>query len=431
MLTVILIIVFIPAVCNSSATKSTSENEKSADRDTVDKSDSPSMHKQDTHKMCVKLTEELTSSRESATLSVLESTISDVDHLISRMDHVITHTAALNGENMKGKVDGAVDDVTVGAATQAEGNNGEEANTIENKEAIALNNGLQDDSSNNNNELVSKTCTNNEEKTSLLEAITDVTTTKGDTENVILELNKKPVCNRKVLETAVESNIERKRSSTIPAKPLEKNNSYSHPISRKRASTISFKVEATTPIREASLEIEPLEVVVSLCSTSPISELEDDSEDAVIVNPEAEQVLYTLTRKRAKSGIDSVLIKSANSALKRSVKINANVEAADLDHAFGDKNVSPVPRVSTLNRYRNTFSWKRGRSVTRQSFAAKSASNFLSFHNISYTVQQKKLFGVLKTKVILNNVRYVLIINTYISLLPIILMCVYIRVLVA
>ena len=405
MLKVILKVAFTPAVCNGNSTKRTSENEKSVDSD-----------KTDVHNVCVKPTQVLTSRREFATYNV-ESTVSDVDHVIAHI--------ALNGDNMRGKVDGTVNDLTVAAATQAKGNDGEEANTIETKKAIAMNNEIQDDSSDNNNELLSKTRTNNDEEKACLseedaETDHDVTTSTGDAENIILELNEKLACSNKVLET-VESNIERKRSSTIPAKRQEENDSYSHPRPRKQASTISFKVEATTLISEASLEIEPVEVVVSSCSTSPISELEEDSEVAVIVNPETDQVSYTLTRKRVRSGLDSLTIKSANSAVKRSV---ASVETADLDDAIGDENVSPVPRVSTLNRYRNTFSWKRGRSVTRQSFATKSSENFLSFHNISYTVQQKKIFRVLGSKVILNNVRYVLIIDTYISCYYL-LMCIY------
>ena len=402
MLKDILKVAFTPAVFNSNSTKRTSENEKSVDSD-----------KTNIHNVCVKPTEVLTSCREFATYNV-ESTVSDVDHVIA--------PTALNGDNMRGKVDGTVNDLTVAAATQAEGNDGEEANTIETKKAIGMNSQIQDNSSDNNNELLSKTRTNNdEEKTCLLEEDDhDVTTSTGDAENIILELNEKLACSNKVLET-VESNIEQKRSSTIPAKRQEENDSYSHPRPRKQVSTISFKVEATTPISEASLEIEPVEVVVSSCSTSPISELEEDSEVAVIVNPETDQVSYTLTRKRVRSGLDSLAIKSANSAVKRSV---ASVETADLDDAIGDENVSPVPHVSTLNRYRNTFSWKRGRSITRQSFAAKSSDNFLSFHNISYTVQQKKIFRVLGSKVILNNIRYVLIIDTYISFYYL-LMCIY------
>ena len=241
----------------------------------------------------------------------------------------------------------------------------------------------------------------------------NVTTTSNDREyheaknlnSEILKPNGNPMCS----DNAPESNIEQRRSSTISVgNSQERDESSSASRLRKRASTISFKVEAATLVREASLEIESPEVVVSSCSTSPISEVEEGSADEVIVNPEAEQASYTLTRKRAKSGIDSLIKKSANSALKRSVKVNPNVVVLDLDEAIGNENLSPVPRVSTISRYRNTFSWNRGRSVTRQSFAGKSKDNFLSFHNISYTVQQRKFFRALGPKVILKNVRCVI-----------------------
>ena len=174
---------------------------------------------------------------------------------------------------------------------------------------------------------------------------------------------------------------------------------------RKRADTVSFKVEATTLVREASLKMEPLEVVVSSCSISPNSELLEVSEDKVIINPETDEASYgTLSRRRAKSGIDAVILKSANSA-RRSVKVNTNVEVINLNDTTGDETLLPSPHASTFNRFRNTFSWKRGGSLARQSFADKRQDHFLSFHNISYTVTQKKFFQAIGTKDILKNLR--------------------------
>ena len=192
------------------------------------------------------------------------------------------------------------------------------------------------------------------------------------------------------------------------------------PLTRQRVDTVSFKVEATTKslVREVSLEMEPIEVVVSSCSTSPISELLEDSGDKVIVNPETDEASYgTLSRRRAKSGIDAVILKSANSA-RRSVKVNTNVEVITLDDVTGDENLSPVPRVSTLNRFRNTISWKRGRSLVKQSFANTRQDHFLSFHNISYAVPQKKFFRTIGTKVILKNLRYIIILLLSYQTLP-------------
>ena len=235
-----------------------------------------------------------------------------------------------------------------------------------------------------------------------------------DTENQIINPNenfseqKMPTSSDEVSET-VMANIEgtepKNLSSTLSDESDEP------PLTRKRVDTVSFKVEATTKslVREVSLEMEPIEVVVvSSCSTSPISELLEDSEDKVIINPETDEASYgTLSRRRAKSGIDAVILKSANSA-RRSVKVNTNIEVITLDDATGDENLSPVPRVSTLNRFRNTFSWKRGRSLVKQSFADTRQDHFLSFHNISYAVPQKKFFRTIGTKVILKNLRYII-----------------------
>lgn len=171
---------------------------------------------------------------------------------------------------------------------------------------------------------------------------------------------------------------------------------------RPKGRTVSFKIETTTTVKETSisLSIQPQEMVISSCSISPSSELEE--EDMVFVHPVTEQVSYRPSRKRVKSGLDSTVIKSANSVLRKFV--NTDVDMTDLE----DTSDSPVPRVSTFDRYRNTFSWNRGRSFTRQSFAHKNKGNHLSFHNIGYTVQQKKFFRVIGTKVILKNVRYVI-----------------------
>ena len=248
----------------------------------------------------------------------------------------------------------------------------------------------------------------------------------------------------------MKSNTKRQRStSSLPNNSHrgDKGSSDQRPRMR-RANTVSFKIEATTPVKEALLEIDPQIVVVSSCSTNPNSELKEDSEDMAITNPKAStnqnselkedskdvvianpkastnpnselkedsedavnadpEVYNTLTRKRAVSGIDAVMVKSANKA-RSSVKINTNVEMTVLDDVTGDENLSPVSRVSTFGRYRKTFSWNRGRSFARQSFAGKSKDNFLSFHNIGYTVPQKKFFRATGTKVILKNVRYVI-----------------------
>ena len=424
-------VVFTPTVHNGNSSKNAFSRNETSSNDTgctAEKIESANAYSQDTLKMCEMTTAVLTSSdslpglkpamqAEPAMQNVPDSTVSNIDHIMSQ--------TTLNGDDTRSKANySTVSGVTV-ATIQVEETDGKETNTVENKKTI-MSSELQDDhnviSSNDNNET---TCTSDKQLASSIHcseggAKTDVTmpirTTKGhvvegdeDLNVEILGPDEMPTCSDKAPET-VESSNQRRRSATSSAGNSSQERRDESPRPRKRASTISFKVESTTLLREASLEIEPLDVVVSSCSTSPISELLEDSEDVVNVNPEAEQVSYsnTLTRKRAKSGLDSVIKKSANSALKRSVKVNASVEETDFDDAIGDESLSPVPRVNTLNRFRNTFSWKRGRSVTRQSFAGKSKDNFLSFHNIRYTVQQKRLFRTLGTKVILKNVRYVI-----------------------
>lgn len=236
------------------------------------------------------------------------------------------------------------------------------------------------------------------------------------TENQIVGPTKKSSEHK--MPTGSDKALETTQSNTEGAETLlgENDRPSSDSGPRKRVDTVSFKVEVTTVVREAALEMEPVEVVVSSCSTSPNSELLEDSEDKVIVNPETDDASYgTLSRRRAKSGIDAVILKSANSA-RRSVKVNTNVEVVDLTDATGDKNLLPAPHVSTFNRFRNTFSWKRGRSLARQSFADKRQDHFLSFHNISYTVPQKKFFRAIGTKVILKNLRYVImLLNNYLA----------------
>ena len=415
---VMLKVVFTPTVHNDN---SISGNEKSANDDghTAEEIDSANARNQDSFKTCEMTTTVPVSSdslpglkcamqADPTTRNVPESMVSNIDSTVSNIDHVMSQTI-LNGDDTKSIVNDTTNDVI--AATQEI--DGEETNTVENKKTT-MNSEMQDDCNVSTTELLSKTCTSGEEESSKegpkVNVTMPITSKEIPGENQVVEgaEDEKPMCGDKVSDT-VKSNNERKRSASSSAgNPQERDESPSNPIPRKRASTISFKVESTTLLREVSLEIEPLEVVVSSCSTSPISELQEDSKDEVIVNPEAEQVSYTLTRKRAKSGLDSVIKKSANSAFKRSVKVNASIAMTDLDDAIGDENLSPVPRVSTLNRYRNTFSWTRGRTLTRQSFAGKSKDNFLSFHNISYTVQQKKFFRALRTKTILKNIRYVI-----------------------
>ena len=400
-------VVFSPTVLNSNSSKSTfSGNEKSANnhngKHTAEKLDCANGHSQDSLEMS-----EITSTS-SDNLPGLKCTMQAKSATQNSPERTKIGKVS-NGDDTRSEVNSTTSDVLV-AAMQVDGG---ETNTVENKE----NNELQDQcnvsSSDNNNDPLSKMFTSNKQQRSLTRPSEDDTRAtvvvppnqEATGKNQVVE---NPTYTNKTPETIKPNNEQRKRSaSTSAGNPQERDESPSDPRPRKRASTISFKVESATldMVREASLEIEPLQsdVVVSSCSTSPISELED-SADVVIVNPEAEQVSYsTLTRKRA-TGLNPVIKKSADSALKRSVKINASL-AAELDDEIDGENLSPMPRVSTLNRFRNTFSWTRGRSLARQSFDVKSKDNFLSFHNISYTVQQKKFFQALGTKVILKNVR--------------------------
>lgn len=390
---VMLKVVFTSTVANGNSSKSSfSGSTKSANscdgEDTAEKLDSAIAYGQDSLKMC-EMTNAVSTSGENfpglKSTTQAESTPQNApERTVSNINHV------LNGDDVKSKVDSTTTDVLV-AAMQVEEIDGEETNTV----------------------VLSKSFTTDKQQKSLIQSYEEDTKA-----NVAVPSNQETTGENQVVEGAenlndekpttpetVKPNNEQKRSASSSAgNPQERDKS---PKPRKRTSTISFKVESTTLLKEASLEIEPSDVVVSSCSTSPISELEEDSADVVIVNPEAEQVSYTPAhRKRVKSGLDSVIKKSANSALKRSVKVNtASLAVKELDDAIDGENLLPAPRVGTLDRFRNTFSWGRGRSLTRQSFAAKSKDNFLSFHNISYRVQQKKFFQALGTKVILKNVR--------------------------
>ena len=399
---VMLKVVFTTTALNGNSSKSTfSGNEKSAnncdDKHTGEKLDSAKSHGHNSLKMCEMTTAVSTSSDMLPELKCMMQTQSTTQNASERTVSNINHV--LNGDDTRSKVNSTTSDVLV-AAMQVEEIDDEETNTAENKK-ILQNNELQDHcsiSASDNNELLSKTFTSDEHQRFLTQSSEEdtkatvavpITNQETTGENQVVEgANKIP-------ETVKPNNEWKRSASSSAGNPQKRDESPSDSRPRKRASTISFKVESTTLLREASLEIEPLDVVVSSCSTSPISELEEDSADVVIVNPDAEQASYTRTRKRAKSGLDSVIKKSAYSA--RSVKVNA--ASSELHDG---ENLSPV---NTLNRYRNTFSWTRGKSLTRQSFAGKSKDNFLSFHNISYTVQQKKFFRALGTKVILNNVR--------------------------
>ena len=219
-------------------------------------------------------------------------------------------------------------------------------------------------------------------------------------------VQKEMTCTDKTPENTSNAEEERSASSLSINSHKSSESSDLEPTNRPKR-TVSFTIEAVTQVKEASLEIEPEEAVVSSCSTSP-RELLENFEDAVIINPATKQVSYIPTRKRAKAGLNSIIMKSANSAVMKSVMINAIAEEAkDLDDSTDNENKLPVSHLSTFNRYRNTFSWKRGRSVTRQSFVGKSQDNFLAFHEIGYTVQQKKFFRAIGSKVILKNIRYV------------------------
>lgn len=416
---VMLKVAFTPTVSNSNLNISGNEKSPDGSGETTEKIESADGHSQDSLKVDVMNTE-LSTSGDSTSLPVFKCAMQAESEAQNLSEN--TSQDILKDDT---RSNAAVSDEIV-AITQAEDVNSEEASTADSKEAT-MSLELQDAtsvSSSDNDEpskvqlLLIHSTEEDANANANIPITVNTNTLREGTENLNVGIprptenfgvQEKPTCADKAPET--ESHAERKRSaSSLSGNSHESNESSSDQQPRKRTRTISFKVEATTLVKEVSLEIEPQEVVVSSCSTSPISELlEDSAEDMMTVNPDTEEASYgTLSRKRAKSGIDAVILKSATSA-RRSVKVNANVEVAVLDDAVGDENLLPVPRVSTFSRYRNTFSWKRdrSRSLTRQSFAGKSKENFLSFHNIGYTVPQKKFFRTIGTKVILKDVRYV------------------------
>ena len=396
-------------------------------------------------------------------------------------------TQSVSKDDTRSKVNTTV------ATTQEKNTSGKEAKMAD-SEKPTVGSELQDDSSISSSDDDNESSKGNGTKLLLIHSTEEGTNTNANipitinsnaTQDVVTEGTESQSVailgsnvEHKMLTTAdktpetMKSNTKRQRStSSLPnnSRRGDKGSSDQRPRMR-RANTVSFKIEATTPVKEALLEIDPQIVVVSSCSTNPNSELKEDSEDMAIANPKASmnpnselkedskdvvianpktstnqnselkedsedvvianpkastnpnselkensedavnadpEVYNTLTRKRAVSGIDAVMVKSASKA-RSSVKINTNVEMTVLDDVTGDENLSPVSRVSTFGRYRKTFSWNRGRSFARQSFAGKSKDNFLSFHNIGYTVPQKKFFRATGTKVILKNVRYVI-----------------------
>lgn len=384
-----------PTVCSRNETEST--------RQTAEKTELASM--------CTTTNDVLTSDTNNLPVikcaSAEQSSISE--NTVSNLDQV---AARLNGDDAKSDSS----DVTI----HVEYSSDEETSTGR----ATVSHELQDDSSisSSDNDKPSKASTvicSTEENKEASSVKVPFTINSGTTKNNVTEaetprpkeefrVQENPTCANKTPETV--------KSNTKGKKLTRSLSDYSHNSSldlgpMKRSNTVSFKVEATalTVVREVSLKIEPPEEVVveSSCLTRPNSELQEESEDKVIVNPDTERAVYRPSRKRATSGLDSVMIKSANYA-RRSVKVITNVEeVVKLDNATDNENLSSVPRVNTFNRYRNAFSWSRGRSFTRHSFTSKSKDNFLSFHHISYTVQQKKFFRAIGTKTILKNVRYI------------------------
>ena len=75
---------------------------------------------------------------------------------------------------------------------------------------------------------------------------------------------------------------------------------------------------------------------------------------------------------------------------------------------------SPMVYVqSSFNRFNRTSegSWRTRESSTQ----VVNSSNFISFHNISYTISKRRYLRKLPPKVILNNVRFVSITNVKVS----------------
>ena len=207
--------------------------------------------------------------------------------------------------------------------------------------------------------------------------------------------------------------------SNLPEDTKSNTESSSSDVAPKRLSrTVSFTIEATSKItREASIIVHNGDVVVSSSSspspTEPQNEQKSDQQDKqqsiensddvndsqVIVNPETEEVSFR-PRRRATS----------NTMFKASIIRNPAVleETDDFNDEDFPQQRRPRPRVSTLSRFRSSFSFgPKDRTLSRSSasFVDKSKNNFLLFHDVGYTVQQKKYFRRLQPKVILKNIR--------------------------
>jgi len=220
-----------------------------------------------------------------------------------------------------------------------------------------------------------------------------------------------------------ESQITSEANSTdsyLPEDTKSNTNSSSSDAAPKRLSrTVSFTIEATSKVtREASITVHSEDVVVSSSSspspTEPpnekksdqqnkqqqsIENLDDVDDSQVIVNTETEEVSFR-PRRRATS----------NTMFKASIIRNPAIleETDDFNDEDLPQQRRPRPRVSTLSRFRSSFSFgPKDRTLSRSSasFVDKSKNNFLSFHNVGYTVQQKKYCRRLQPKVILKNIR--------------------------
>ena len=222
--------------------------------------------------------------------------------------------------------------------------------------------------------------------------------------------------------------------SKIPEDTKSDTNSASSNVAPKRLSrTVSFTIETTSKItREASIIVRSEDVVVSSSSSPSPSEQpsdqqsdqqseqqndqqidqqnqqqsienSDDVDDSqVIVNPDTEEVSFRPRRRATSNTMHKEMI----------IRNPAVPEETTLDNFNDDEDFPqprrPRPRISTLSRFRGSFSFgPKGRTLSRSSasFVDKSKNNFLSFHNVGYTVQQKKYCRRVQPKVILKNVR--------------------------
>jgi len=272
---------------------------------------------------------------------------------------------------------------------------------------------------------------------------------------VISEQEIAPVEASKEAELQIASKTNSTDSNLPEGTKFVANSTSSEVASKQLSRTVSFTIEATSKItREPSIIVHSKDVVVS-SSSSPLPseqpneqksdqysdqksdqqcdqnsdrqsdqlsdqqqqsfENSDDGDDSqVIVNPETEEVSFR-PRRRATS----------NTMFKASIICNPAVleekyECNDEDFPQPQR---PRPRVSTLNRFRSSFSFgPKDHTLSRSgaSFVDKSKNNFLSFHDVGYTVQQKKYCRRLQPKAILKNIRQV-----YCKVLHVILMCIY------